>query len=172
MMLGYGFKEAPGVFKLFEDKENNLKIKNKLESLNVDNYLVFNPFASTPKRSLSIDKSKEIINRLATDGFRCLFPLPSYVENKGEWEYELKSICDVFHVNSIHDTIYTIKRSSGVVSVDTAIIHIASVYNTPTIGLYTAKLMDCKYWHPQSTKKHIALLSGNVNEIVNTKIFH
>ncbi|EOG9060183.1 glycosyltransferase family 9 protein [Vibrio fluvialis] len=171
MMLGYGFRETAGDFKVFEDQGNNLKIEKELQFRNVSNFVVFNPFASTANRSLSIEKSKSILRMLAQEGFNSLFLLPSYIHNKEEWNDELASVCDVFIVNSIHDSICLIKNSLGVVSVDTALVHIASVYDVPTIGLYRDKVINCKNWHPQSSKSHVGLISGPVNEIINTEIF-
>lgn len=171
MMFEYGFKKVKGEFKVFEDKANNLRMNEILEKRNISDYLVFNPFASTKNRSLEVIKSKEIIKLLNKKGFNCLFILPSYIKNKDYWKSELKPYCTVFSVNSINDSIYLVKKAKSVVSVDTAIIHIASSYNIPTIGLYRDKVINSKRWHPQSSKSHIGLLSGEVNDIINTSIF-
>ena len=172
VMEEYGFNKVPGVFKVFENKENN-KMKNLLNDTGVKDYLIINPFASAKNRSLSIDKSIEIINKLTLDGFNCALLLPSYIKNKNFWKSELNQICSVFCVESIQDSIYLIKRSKGVVSVDTSIVHIASSYNIPTIGLYLqGNKFEDKTWHPQSSKKHVELLSGDVQEIIKSDIFH
>jgi len=172
MMAEYGFNKVPGVFKVFESKENN-RIENILEDKGTQDYLIINPFASTKDRSLSISKSIDIINKLVSEGFNCALLLPPYIKNKSAWNRKLNKICDIFFVDSIQESIYLIKKSRGVVSVDTSVIHIASSYNIPTIGLYLpGDKFERKTWHPQSSRKHIELLSGDVEDIIKSDIFH
>lgn len=171
MMRGYGFKKTEGKFHVFEDSDCTLKIEQELKARGIATYIAFNPFASTKNRSLTIEKSKEILLQLTHDGLRSIFLLPYYIENKEEWICELTPLCDVFIVNTIHDSIGLIKNSLGIVTVDTALVHIASVYDVSTIGLYRDKVIDCKNWHPQSSKKHICLLTASVEEIVKPEIF-
>ncbi|WP_305374340.1 glycosyltransferase family 9 protein [Photobacterium leiognathi] len=170
LMGAYGFEQPLGKFKVFS-KENN-KMERLINRENLQDYLVFNPFASRNSRSLSINKSIDILKKLKTDGFNCVFILPSYIKNKNIWEHELKSVSTVFCVDSVQDAIYVIKKSRGVISVDTAIIHIASAYNIPTIGLFKESQLECKLWHPQSSKNHVGSLTGSIEDIINSKIFH
>ncbi|MBP2699541.1 lipopolysaccharide heptosyltransferase family protein [Photobacterium sp. CAIM 1938] len=170
LMAAYGFNKPSGKFKVFS-KENN-HIENLIKRENLKDYLVFNPFASRNSRSLSIKKSVDILQKLKNDGFNCVFILPSYIKNKDIWKKELKLVSSVFCVESVQDAIYVIKKSRGVISVDTAIIHIASAYNIPTIGLFKEEQLECKLWHPQSPKNHIGSLTGNIEDIINSTIFH
>ncbi|PSV50589.1 MULTISPECIES: glycosyltransferase family 9 protein [unclassified Photobacterium] len=169
LMAAYGFAQPPALFKVFA-KEND-KMDMLINSKNLKDYLVFNPFASRNSRSLSIKKSIDILTKLKNDGFNCVFILPSYIKNKDEWESQLAPVSRVCCVDSIQDAIYLIKQSKGVISVDTAIIHIASAYNIPTIGLFKESQLECKLWHPQSAKKHVGALTGNVEDIINSQIF-
>ncbi|MGB5122681.1 MAG: glycosyltransferase family 9 protein [Vibrio fluvialis] len=171
LMQGYGFKATEGKFNVFEELNNTLKIERELEARSIGKYIAFNPFASTKNRSLTIEKSKDILLHLTHCGLRCIFPLPFYIENKEEWTSKLAPLCDVFVVNTIHDSIGLIKNSVGIITVDTALVHIASVYDVPTIGLYREKVINCKNWHPQSSKNHICLLTAPVEEIVKPEIF-
>ncbi|WP_162621006.1 MULTISPECIES: glycosyltransferase family 9 protein [Vibrio] len=167
MMKAYGFKETQGVFKVYEDKTTHRKIQSNLDNKNITDYIVFNPFASIEKRSWDIGKSKNFLTHYLKKGGDCLLLLPTYIENKDSWERELKEICNVFHVESIQESIYLIKNAKGVVSVDTSIVHIASAYNVPTVGIYHEKSFNRKEWHPQSDKSMITCLDWDVDKIID-----
>lgn len=170
LMVAYGFSQPPSVFKVFAKKNNKMEILINRE--NLKDYLIFNPFASRNSRSLSVKKSVDILKKLKNDGFNCIFILPPYIKNKDMWKSELESFSRVFCVDSIQDSICLIEKSRGVISVDTAIIHIASAYNIPTIGLFKETHLEYKLWHPQSSKKYVGSLTGSVEDVINSKIFH
>lgn len=171
MMAAYGFSHVSGVFQVYADKYKLIEIGKVLEEKNINNYIVFNPFASSKKRCLSIAKSKEIVNELKINGFNCVFIIPSYIRNKEQWINEFGKNYQILNVSSIQDSICIIKNSDGVISVDTAIIHISTSYNKPTIGLYSEAELNTKNWKPQSEKRHVALMTDPASYIVDLNVF-
>ena len=53
---------------------------------------------------------------------------------------------------SIYDAIALVSLASWVVSVDTAIVHIASGLNKPLLALYNPDELNYTDWHPNSDK--------------------
>ncbi|OBU36381.1 glycosyltransferase family 9 protein [Photobacterium phosphoreum] len=171
MMAAYGFDNVSGSFQVHENKDNLIRIEKVLKEKNINNYIVFNPFASSKKRCLSISKSKEIIDELKVNGLNCVFIMPDYIRNKEKWVNELGNDYHMLNVSSIQDSICIIKKSDGVISVDTALVHISTSYNKPTVGLYSEAELNTKNWKPQSEKNHIALMNDSASDIVDLKVF-
>ncbi|KJG40172.1 glycosyltransferase family 9 protein [Photobacterium angustum] len=167
MMLSYGFEKVDGTFKVYENKITKIKTEQYLDSNNISDFIVLNPFASSSERSLNIEKSIGILTKVKERNINSVLLLPSYISNLKEWQDELKNVCHVITVSSINESLTIIKNSNGVISVDTSIVHIASSYNKPTIGIYTHAGIKVINWMPQSDKKHIVTIDSPIDEIVN-----
>ncbi|SMY16272.1 glycosyltransferase family 9 protein [Photobacterium aquimaris] len=170
MMAAYGFDHVSGMFKVYENQDKLISTDKILTEKNIKDYIVFNPFASSKKRCLTVEKSKEIINELKEKNLTCVFIVPDYIKNKKKWTHALGHNCHILTVSSIQDSICLIKRSNGVISVDTALVHISTAYNKPIIGLYSQSELHSKNWKPNSDKKHSALMNDSAQYIVDLTV--
>lgn len=103
-------------------------------------YIVINPFASVEERSLSTAQLEKIAFDLAKENNIHIF----IVGEKKKLDllsipHENVSIC-IF--NSLWDTISLIRKADLVISVDTAIVHIASALNKNLLAIYYSMLLD------------------------------
>lgn len=121
--------------------------------------ITINPYGSGSSRKLSSDNIKRLISYL-TSGFDknvqcCLLFSP---ETKNEVIELTESLNNTFcckESKSIGDVIAQIALSDGIVSVDTATIHIASGLSKPILGLYNPDMINFSEWGPNTPTSHI-----------------
>ncbi len=70
-----------------------------------------------------------------------------------------------FQTNSIIDVYSIVKAASMVISPDTSIIHIASAFNKPVIGLFANLAWNIKKFHPTSDLNKLLINSGTDESI-------
>ena len=60
-----------------------------------------------------------------------------------------------------------VARCQAIVSVDTAIVHLATGFQLPTLALYAAQASDSENmvsWHPRSSRAHLLIATGKESE--------
>lgn len=119
--------------------------------------LVFNAYGGDRSRRLNQDNSRKIINAV----LEILPDINVVVLVTPDTESEVKKLCsdlakdNVFYYpesSTIYDAIALVFKSSWVISVDTAIVHIAAGLNKPLLALYNADELNYVDWHPNSGK--------------------
>jgi ADP-heptose:LPS heptosyltransferase len=115
----------------------------------IDNYLephagkkivVLNPFASVDERSLSISQLHQLANEIVQTPDTHVFVIGEG-KKLADLHFDHAEIT-VCRFKSLWDAITLIKKSDLVVSVDTAIVHIACAYDKKLIAIYFSMLLD------------------------------
>lgn len=115
--------------------------------------IAFNPFGSGGSRKLSaesIRKALQILTRQFEHAHIVLLHSPETI-NTVEVVCESNEFNNVIYhqdCRSIYDAIAMIKCADAVISVDTAIVHIATGLKKPVMGLYNPDKDNYAAWHP------------------------
>lgn len=137
--------------------------------------VALNPYGSGSSRRLNFDSVSMLVT-LISDYFPhwkvCLMSAPDTKQQTEEW-------CDllgrewVFTVTcseTIQDAIEIIRLSKAVISVDTAIVHIASGLKKPLLGLYNEDRENFFEWSPGTNRASVVfarLDSSGIQDINN-----
>lgn len=121
--------------------------------------IAINPYGSGNSRKLSPENIKRLVAYL-TSGLEkhtkfCLLFSPETKDEVLELNKSLNNTFCCKQSKSIGDVIAQIALSDGIVSVDTATIHIASGLSKPILGLYNPDMVNFSEWGPNSPKSHI-----------------
>jgi ADP-heptose:LPS heptosyltransferase len=102
--------------------------------------IVINPFASVDERSLTHDQLEKLVLSLAEQQDNHIFIVGEKKKlEKIRINHPAVSVC-IF--NSLWDTVALIKKALLVISVDTAIVHIACALDKKLIAIYYSMLLD------------------------------
>lgn len=152
-----GLKNESKKYKLYLG-QNEEKFKDYFDKNRIN--IVVNHRASTEKRSFSYSELKEILTKLSKLDSKVKLYMASMPN-----EYEkLKNIIEELAFENIQLLIRTdtigefagiIKYCDMVVSVDTGVVHIASVYDKPIVGVYPFSENSYKLFAPRSSKYEI-----------------
>lgn len=125
------------------------------DSLEGKRYMIFNPYAASKHRSFNNEKIKEMLKVMLKTRKEeiVLICTRDRVEN-------LNKVVNELNENRVHiasftllETIALIKKATLVVTPDTAIVHIASAFDRPMIGIYREDLSvdnNANEWGPNS----------------------
>ena len=154
--------------KKYEDFFNKIKESKKL---------ILNPYGASKHKSFSVETLEKIITYLKDKDiaiilvyFGAKYKELEFLEEKYKYVYIPKKI------ESILDTAILIKRSDYVISPDTSIVHITSIFNKKLITVYPPKGgkygVDHLVWAPKSEYSRVIFCkdkTGNYDEIdINT----
>lgn len=119
--------------------------------------LVINAYGGDRSRRLNRDNSRKIINAI----LEILPDINIVMLATPETESEVQKLCsdmakeNVFYYpqsRTIYDAIALVSKADWVISVDTAIVHIAAGLNKPLLALYNQDELNYVDWHPNSDK--------------------
>lgn len=152
-----GLHEEDRKYKLYLGK-NEKKYENYFEKNKMN--IVLNHRASSDPRSLTLKQLKDLSLKLINlnkDVVVYIISLPS--------EYEIlkdlvEKICEkniklLPKTEGIGEAAGLLKYSDMLVSVDTGLIHVASVYNIPIVGIYPLTENSAKLFEPKSERYEI-----------------
>ncbi len=127
-------------------------IKDNLEG---KEYMIFNPYAASKHRSFNNEKIKEMLKVMLKTRKEeiVLICTGDRVENLTKVVNELNEKRVNIASLTLLETIALIKRATLVVTPDTAIVHIASAFDRPMIGIYREDLSvdnNANEWGPNS----------------------
>lgn len=121
--------------------------------------ITINPYGSGNSRKLSSDNIKQLVSNLTSvlekNTKFCLLFSPETKDEVLELSNSLNNTFCCKESKSIGDVIAQIALSDGIVSVDTATIHIASGLSKPILGLYNPDMVNFSEWGPNTPKSHI-----------------
>ncbi|MBZ5487400.1 glycosyltransferase family 9 protein [Halomonas aquamarina] len=122
-------------------------------------YVLLNLDGSVDYRSISLDKAKSLIDTVyAATGLPLVIPYaPSGEQKAMQLAREFPFVHTFPGQCSLLVSAALVKHATVVFSPDTSIIHIASAYNRPTVGVYV--VIDSA-WQPQATL-HAVIHSTN-----------
>jgi ADP-heptose:LPS heptosyltransferase len=137
------FNSRPELFPLIDSE---LFVQDFLA--NIENHIVLNISAGDQSRYLSTETWKTICNAISSP------IVVNYTPEDATIAFALQKNAANVHIfpsRSIMDTVSLVKRAALVISPDTSVIHIASAFDIPTLGLYPAIEWNYERFRPLST---------------------
>lgn len=99
--------------------------------------------------------AKEIVK---TQGCNIIITaMPNYVKELRHDMAEIENVTYIYNDTTVVDMIALCKEVDVVVSVDTSLVHIASVLNKPIVGIYIQERLDNYFFAPYSDKQSMVL---------------
>lgn len=152
-----GLHKEDRKYKLYLGK-NERKYENYFEKNKIN--IVLNHRASSEPRSLMLEQLKDLslkLIELNEDIVVHIISLPSEYEilKKLVNSLNIKNIKLLPKTNGVGEAAGLLKYSDVLVSVDTGIVHIASVYNIPIVGIYPLTENSAKLFEPKSERYEI-----------------
>ncbi|MGL6025101.1 MAG: glycosyltransferase family 9 protein [Cetobacterium sp.] len=122
--------------------------------------IIVNHRASTEKRSFSESELREILEKISKLDSKLkiyLSSMPNEYEHLKTMleDLKLKNVEMLIKTESIGELAGIIKYCDLVVSVDTGVVHIASVYDKPIVGVYPFSENSSKLFAPRSSQYEI-----------------
>ena len=152
-----GIKEEHPKYHVPLNAEAVLKVKRFLAGIANKPLLVINPCGGDKARRLNNANTRKIIST-ALDVFPAINVA---VLSTPDTMPEVKKLCadvdrdNVFYYpesRTIYDAIALVLKADWVISVDTAIVHIAAGLNKPLLALYNPDELNYSDWHPNSDR--------------------
>ncbi|BBQ50999.1 hypothetical protein WP2S18C03_00800 [Aeromonas veronii] len=151
---------------------SKIKQKLKLQWPEDKRILCFNPFGSSSSRKMSVDLSVSLINEIL-DKSDANVVLLCADDMKSEARKIIHMVSDVQRLylydeqSSLDTLVALMELSSGVISVDTATVHIASGLNKPLLAIYNNNPGNYSEWHPNSSMASVIFSSETLAEDIN-----
>lgn len=124
--------------------------------------LCFNPYGSGTSRCFCVEKTIELINAMlySSNYNICLLYPPGFEKDV---EQVVSHVCDPARVFIDHEKpslaalFAQVRYCAGMVSVDTATVHIATGLNKPVLGIYNDNfgMPENVEWHPNNPRSRI-----------------
>ena len=149
-----------------KNEQSQENIRDLLAKKKNTDLVVINPYGNGVARKLSVEKSKFIIDEVLSLNSKLNIALLHSPETK----LEVVNICNSYQKDnvfynensiSIFDSIALIEKANIVISVDTAIVHIASGLNKTILAIYNPGDDNYATWHP-NTKDAVSIFSPNI----------
>ncbi len=164
-----GLSNIDTTYDIPEDQNSEIEINKFLNENNLTEYIAVNFFGAANSRKINeqnIEKYLQYFHQSIPDKKIVLLTYPAVTNLLILLSDKFENIFIFSKTNSIFHSISLIKHANLVISPDTAIIHIASGFNKPIIGLYKDNLENLNHWHPKSINNvKIILFKDDVNEI-------
>lgn len=160
LMQDAGIAEVQARFELPIPKDIEQSVFNQVK--NHQPYIALNMDASRPIGSLNEDAAIRLIKFLSSQyDYQVIITCsPSGEEKASRVEQACPSAHVISALRSIYHSAAIVKHSSIVISPDTSIIHIASAYNRPTLGIYRAELQA---WRPLADHNEVLITGDDIN---------
>jgi ADP-heptose:LPS heptosyltransferase len=134
-------------------------IQSYAKKLEQSKYIAINLSASQTYKEWPIEKWMEFLQKIKQP--TCIIAMPKHQQEKQVLEENFDHIIPSPPTRSIFDAGYLINHSKILISPDTALVHIASCFNTPTLALYRQPL-DLQNFPPLS-KNHKSVMAPNLD---------
>lgn len=125
------------------------------------------PFGASKRRHLNVDFVLLLVNKLLGSGAKVvLLVAPSFrtamqelIRQHGWQESVFLSPASA----SLHELFEQVRCSAAIVSVDTAVVHLASAFKRPTLAFYDGTdLNNFNRWHPNSDAATVIMVPGAI----------
>lgn len=115
---------------------------------------VLNPFGNSQRRCLNfvtIKQLSQVLNQQLPHAVIGLLSSPGKNELVQQWAMELgNSVVPLLAEKNIQALIENLREADGIISVDTAVVHIAAGLNKPLLAIYSADKKNYAQWRPNS----------------------
>lgn len=158
-----------------EDVERQSRIKQEWPEQPV---ISINPYGSGSARRFNFDNVSMLVGLVTKykPGWKiCLMSTPDTKTETEQWcdQLDTDNVFTVQSSETIQDAIEIVRLSAAVISVDTAIVHIASGLNKPLLCIYNPSLSNYSEWGPNSKLSRTVFSEyeyGRVENINNIKV--
>jgi len=172
--LGITFDNWKLTPKLYPSVENGKNVTTFLQNLNIfSSYLVLNISASNENKEWKIENWAKLKEQLL------IVNLPIIIISSPKAIAKAKKLKDNglpfvanFISNDLLDVIELIKRSSGVLTPDTSIVHIASAFDKPLFGIYSGIDKFYQKFRPLNSNAIIVKGDANTSGVQTVSIKH
>jgi heptosyltransferase-2 len=124
--------------KLYPNEQNQKRVEAYLAEQGIQaEYVVLNLSASQPIKEWPISHWADLLQRQPSKRPIVICTPPSAVSTARELSTQLKQFAGVFSSADLLDATELIRRSSGLLSPDTSLIHVAAAFDRPIFGLYS-----------------------------------
>ncbi|OCG10415.1 hypothetical protein A9G24_10385 [Gilliamella sp. App6-5] len=126
-------------YDLYYPNKYDLQIEKILSNYKDKKICIFNPYASSERRSFSEQQVQDILNLLSN--YHNLLTIVVGLPDK------INSLCNAPNIliSSFEHFFYAtsfVKHCDFVISVDTSIVHLSNAYNKPLISIYSSEIDD------------------------------
>ncbi|XKM12514.1 glycosyltransferase family 9 protein [Orbaceae bacterium ac157xtp] len=148
------------------------------EHLQNKQIIIFNPFASCERRTMSSNQIYAVLDYL--NKFEDYIIIVFDVNHELDLDKYSNIICNPF--KSFESSCELVRRSQLVVTVDTSIVHLANAMNVKQIAIYNNRILNQKFrnnivWapnHPEATQlftdRHLNTFSGDFVSTLDVNI--
>jgi ADP-heptose:LPS heptosyltransferase len=160
-----------------ENIDDQYIIPKKTNNYNMESYdVIVNTFGSTRYKSLSSERAVSILKSICIhlpNAKIGLLSSPTTLETAKEIIKTTaeKNVTLINNINSIYDVINAVAKSELVVSVDTAIVHIAVGLRKRLVAIYPENDKSFNPWIPHKNDNTEIILSQGDDGIVNVNNF-
>lgn len=137
--------------------------------------IAINPFGAGGSRRLDKDSIRKLISLVLASAPGCgvcllYSPKERELAQEIEMEFSGRGVFTYAQSKSIFDVIAQIRAADGLISVDTATVHIASALQRPLLGLYNPGEENYSDWGPNNNKS-VTIFSSDSYDI-NALVWH
>lgn len=143
------------------------KVSAFLRQRGIERYALLNPYGSGNERKLNAEKINQIIRTLQADDDELAVVILSAPDSREAIaalpvEYS-ERVVHFDQSGSIYDAIAAVELAELVISVDTAIVHIATGLGKNQIAIYRDDKDNFANWHPNSAKSKVIISDEDIN---------
>ncbi|MBS1537417.1 MAG: glycosyltransferase family 9 protein [Bacteroidetes bacterium] len=175
--FGWQFTKGLSKIKIELAYKHELYAKKMFEQFNNRKILLINLSVGHPSREMLEGTVKLLISKILANNSEIIILLNAIPIDL----YKAKYLCEIFpdsvhilpHSSDILNFCACINLCDIIISPDTSLIHMATAFDKPIVGLYKNSEKHCKEWGPQHEKAVIIVPDGekNVSEIEYTSIY-
>lgn len=162
--FGINIKELP-LPNLYLDFNAELYVDDFIKNTGINNYCIINISASHANKMWSNEKWEEVIKYLLSNNESIVL---SFAPSERDRAKDLVSRFNKLHLfksRNLQDTIALVSKSSFVISVDTAVVHICSAFDKPLVVLIKSVRDTLNKFAPLSKIKELVITEYDMEKI-------
>ncbi|MBI5325971.1 MAG: glycosyltransferase family 9 protein [Ignavibacteriae bacterium] len=131
------------------NEDSDYFTENFLKDNLINKYFIINISATVPRRMFSAEKWINILSEFRSQNNFILTFAPAENSLAEQLKESLPNLI-LFPSRSIIDIISLVKKADKIITVDTAIVHIAAAFNKPVLCFYIGEAEQIKKYYPLS----------------------
>jgi len=162
--FGIEIKKVP-LPNLYLSNDAEIYVDEFIKSKKFESYCVINISASHENKMWSNEKWSEVIEYLFSKDENIVLSFAPSERNRAEELVSLNKILHLFKSRNLQDTIALVSKSTFVISVDTAVVHICSAFNKPLVVLIKSVRDTLNKFAPLSEIKELVITEHDMEKI-------
>lgn len=163
-------------FEVPSTNKSQAAIAAYVQQLPHTDYVAVNLYGTSSSRQFSVDRAVQMLTYFQQQNPQWVFVLLGLPSK----QHEIEAICQRCHhdyirycpnISSIFDNIELIRHSKGIVSLDTAIVHIAAAMNKNMVVFYHEEAENFAKWRPFTNQPYeLIRYADTVNSVDFTQV--